>query len=406
MLTKIGYLIPEFPGQTHIFFWRERQILLELGVETDIISTRPPSKGISSHVWSDEARQITTYLAPLSVADVMASLLELLKAGPVGWAKCLNALLKADDVPLAKKVRLAALILVAGKLIKVARTAGWCHVHVHSCADAANMAMFASMLSRVTYSMTLHGPALETYGPNQKQKWKYAKFGLAVSQKLLGDLQLKVGKSLPSDVVMAPMGVNLGTIKREKAYQPWESGICRIFCCGRLNPVKGHKYLIETVELLTAKGWQVQLQIAGEDEQGGSGYHQELNRLIAAKALGSSVELLGAVSEARIRQGLEDAHIFALASLNEGIPVAVMEAMAMEVPVVVTDVGGNAELIDHEIDGILVPPEQPETMAIEIQHVLNDRHLAASLSKACRQKIASQFHHRRSAEEIVNYLRC
>ena len=72
------------------------------------------------------------------------------------------------------------------------------------------------------------------------------------------------------------------------------------------------------------------------------------------------VTLLGAVSETRVRDGVEAAHIFALASLNEGISVAIMEAMAMEMPVVVTDVGGNHELITSGRDAILVPPEEPD----------------------------------------------
>ena len=73
----------------------------------------------------------------------------------------------------------------------------------------------------------------------------------------------------------------------------------------------------------------MRLQIAGEDEQGGSGYRQELEKIIEDKSMSECVELLGAVSEQLIRQGLEAAHIFALASLNEGVPVAVMEAMAI-----------------------------------------------------------------------------
>jgi len=153
---------------------------------------------------------------------------------------------------------------------------------------------------------------------------------------------------------------------------------------------------------LQSRGWTVHLEIAGEDEQGGSGYHQELDRMIAAKGLSDSVTLLGAVSEERILQGLEAAHVFALASLNEGIPVAVMEAMAMAMPVVVPDVGGNAELIDHGVDRILVPPEQPEQMMTEIERILRDRTLADRLSQASRQKIAAHFHHRRSAEMLAH----
>jgi glycosyltransferase involved in cell wall biosynthesis len=252
--------------------------------------------------------------------------------------------------------------------------------------------------------MTLHGPALETYGSNQKQKWQYTAFGLVVSQKLLNYIRDKLAGYLPTKLAMAPMGVNLDNIKRENPYIPWESGECRLFSCGRLNPVKGHNYLIDVVAQLQSRGWRVHLEIAGEDEQGGSGYHQDLDQMITAKGLTDSIVLLGAVSEERIRQGLEAAHVFVLASLNEGIPVAVMEAMAMAMPVVVTDVGGNAELIDHGVDGILVMAEQTEQMVTEIERILRDRTLANQLSQASRQKIADHFHHRRSAEMLAYYL--
>ena len=170
-------------------------------------------------------------------------------------------------------------------------------------------------------------------------------------------------------------------------YTPPQPGeLCKIFACGRLNPVKGHNYLISTIASLLQRGFNVHLQIAGEDEQGGSGYHRELERMIQERSLSAHVELLGAVSEVRIRQGLEDAHIFALASLAEGIPVSVMEAMAMEMPVIVTDVGGNSELIDSGIDGMLVQPENPDQMTDTIAQVIQDPEFACRLSQASRKK--------------------
>jgi colanic acid/amylovoran biosynthesis glycosyltransferase len=185
---------------------------------------------------------------------------------------------------------------------------------------------------------------------------------------------------------------------------PWESGLCRLISCGRLNPVKGHKDLIETVAILRQRGFDVRLQIAGEDEQGGTGYRQELEKVIQDKAMSEYVELLGAVSEAQVRAGLEAANVFALASLNEGIPVAVMEAMAMEMPVVVTDVGGTSELVDDGVDAILVQPENPEEMADAIVKVLQDKELARRLSQESRKKIVAKFHHRISAEALAGCL--
>ncbi len=65
MKGKIGYFIPEFPGQTHIFLWRERQVLAELGIETDLVSTQLPPRAIASHVWAEEAKKIVFIYFPL-----------------------------------------------------------------------------------------------------------------------------------------------------------------------------------------------------------------------------------------------------------------------------------------------------------------------------------------------------
>jgi len=61
---RIGYLVPEFPGQTHAFFWREIRALEGLGIHADLVSTRRPDPGIVCHEWSREAMARTTYLYP------------------------------------------------------------------------------------------------------------------------------------------------------------------------------------------------------------------------------------------------------------------------------------------------------------------------------------------------------
>ncbi len=405
MKAKIGYFIPQFPGQTHIFLWRERQFLAQLGIETDLISTQLPPRAIASHVWTEEAQKNTVYLLPFSGKDFINSFIEILKAGLAAWWRCLAVIAKARDTSLSEKVRLLALIFVAGKLAGLTKTKGWSHIHVHSCANTANIALFNSILTGCTYSMTLHGPTLEVYGSNQEQKWTNAAFAIVISQLLLNDVKNKLANFLPKQLVVAPMGVNIAEMKRSSPYKPWQEGSpCKIFTCGRLNLVKGHKYLIQTVELLQNRGFDVRLQIAGEDEQGGSGYHQELQKIIEDKSMSGCVELLGAVSEQRIRQGLEEAHVFALASLNEGVSVAVMEAMAMEVPAVVTNVGGTSELVDDGMDAILVQSEKPEEMADAIAHLLQNPELAVSLSQESRKKIIAKFTHTRSAETLAQCL--
>jgi glycosyltransferase involved in cell wall biosynthesis len=402
---RIGYLIPQFPGQTHSFFWRERQALKDLGIETCLISTSSPPPGIISHDWSRQAQSETAYLVPLSFKEIWYALLVTIKAGPIAWLRCIQVIVKADDVPIRQKLRLFALLPVVAKLVWLSEVQGWTHVHVHSCASSADIALFASMLSNISYSLTQHGPAFDTYGPNQAQKWRYSSFGIFVSDVLLQDVSKQIGNSLPQNVSVATMGVNLDEFSPSQRYTPWQEYLpCQFFTIGRLNPVKAHEDLIEAVALLVEKGFDAHLKIAGEDEEGGKGYRLQIEQTILEKGMVDRVQLLGAIDEDAMRQHLGATHVFALASLNEGTSVAIMEAMAMELPVVVTAVGGTPKLVTNGENGLLVEPRNPKAMADAIAKVLMDAQLAVNLGKAARQTIASKYHHRRSAEVLAGFL--
>lgn len=142
------------------------------------------------------------------------------------------------------------------------------------------------------------------------------------------------------------------------------------------------------------------LKIAGADDSKGR-YQHELEALIMQLDLQEAVQLLGAVSEEQVRQGLEQAHIFALASLHEPLGVAIMEAMAMELPVVVTGAGGVPELINDGVEGILVPPHDPEEMARALERVARNPAFAASLTAPARAKVITGFQSDRSARALA-----
>jgi hypothetical protein len=148
--AKIGYFIPQLLGQTHIFGWRERQVLAELGIETDLVSTQLPPRAIGSHVWAEEAKKNTVYLCLFAAKDFINSFVEVLKAGSAAWWQCLAVIAKARDTSLCQKVRLLALVFVAGKLAGLTKTKGWSHIHVNYCANAASIALFNSILTGST----------------------------------------------------------------------------------------------------------------------------------------------------------------------------------------------------------------------------------------------------------------
>lgn len=406
MSLEIGFFIPEFPGQTHIFLWRERQALEQLGIHTTLVSTTAPPNAISSHSWAKEAYRSTDYLLPFTLSDAWNALSELLRCGPRRWYEVVKLVARSTDYSPLMRLRLLAMLLPAAKLAHIARLRGWSHVHVHSCGDAANVAMLCSVVSGVSYSLTLHGPDLEDYGPNQRQKWRNCSFATVISRRLYDVAVTQLGLIDAQKVRIAPMGVDLDQIRRTQDYAIWTSGsTCRLFSCGRLNKVKGHDDLLRTVSLLRDRGLIVQLRIAGEDEQGGSGYRREFEEAIDAVNLRDHVSLLGAISEEQVRQELQSAHIFVLASHNEGISVAIMEAMAMEVPVVVTNVGGNAELVQHDCNGLLVPDGRPDNMAEEIVRVLADPDLAHRLRLNARARVEAHFNHHISAAALSTLLR-
>jgi colanic acid/amylovoran biosynthesis glycosyltransferase len=401
MKARIGFLVPEFPGQTHTWIWRERRALEELGIAADLVSTRRPR--LICHDWSAEAMRLTEYLVPLSVRDAAVALRALIQAGPKALGRCLLMPLEIKEAGLKQRLRLAALVLIAGRVAALARERGWSQLHGLSAGDAAHVAAFASYLTGINYSLTLLAP-LDGYGPNQREKWRHASFALVMSRKLLAEVEQQLGDVAPERVLIAPMGVDLDQARRSRPYQPWRPGeACRIYTCGRLHPVKGHKYLFEALSLLVQGGRDVRLQVAGSEE-GVSGYRQGLVDHLERLGLSRSVEFLGAVPESRHREAIENAHVFVLASLDEGISVAAMEAMAMQTPVVVTDVGGMRELVEPEVDALMVPSEDPEALAAAIARVLDEPELALRLSQASRQKVAAEFHHRRGAEALAECL--
>jgi glycosyltransferase involved in cell wall biosynthesis len=400
MNTKLGYLLPEFPGQTHTFFWREIKALEGMGIDVDIISTKHPSLKIMSHTWCSEAQRRTTYLFP-PTKNLINSVLELLRCGWSGWRRCLQAIIKAKDVSLAGKLRLTFLILIGAELSYLAKNRGWKHLHVHSCADAANVAMLASLLSGFPYSITLHGP-LTDYGSNQPQKWCFAKFATVITNKLYQEINRDLAGYLPPKIAIVTMGVDTSVYQRSQPYSPWqEKTPCNIFSCGRLNPVKGHEDLIRAINLLRKQDIDARLTIAGDEERGQNEYRQKLQQIIQELGLNDCVTLLGAVSETVLRHHLELAHVFSLASWEEPLGVAIMEAMSMEVPAVVTKAGGVTELVEHEVSGLLVEPHSPQQLADSITKIIIDRELSINLGKTARQKAIASFDSRRGAEVLV-----
>ncbi len=407
-MKKIAFLIPEFPSQTHAFFIRERAELKKLGVETQLISTRRPigQAGIASHVWAAEAEKETSYLFPLSVKEILLCFLELLLSGPISWFRCLAVVFGRSDMSFAERIKMFAMILSAAFLKKMCRKKRLPHIHVHSCANASSVAMFSRLMGGPTYSLTLHGP-MHDYGSNQAQKWKHAAFCIVITEELVAEVKEKLGHIKLPPLYLAPMGVNTEDFKRRKKYRPAEhDDVIRLVSCGRLNFVKGHDDLIRVVAALKGKGFIAKLNICGAMDAPSeeSNYAGVLTSIAKELGVENQVNLLGSVSEQRVKEVLESAHFFCLASLKEPLGVATMEAMSMEVPVIVTRSPGVSEMVTSEVDGILVEPRSPDQFASAITALVDSPDKAIALSKQGRNTVVSRFNSGISAGKIAEGL--
>lgn len=386
-MRALGYLVPEFPGQTHAFFWREVAALRKLGIEAVLLSTRRPDRSIICHDWSGEAIARTTYLFPPGGAGLLAGAQAVLMK-----TSAVRQCLRQGSGGLARSL---GLIAIGAGLAALARRRGFEHVHVHSCAEAANIAAFSNLLGGPSYSLTLHGD-VDGYGPGQEFKWGGAAFGFVVSRALLPGLRAAVPLLDESKVDVAPMGVQVDRFTRRAPYAPGGGGKLRVISCGRLHQGKGHADLVRALAVLRHQGLDAELRIIGEGPD-----RADIERAIAETGVSAHVRLLGARPEAAVRDELEKAHVFALASHAEAIGVATMEAMCMGLPVVVTGVGGVPELVRDGVDGLLVPARDPPAMAKAIGSVLRDPDRARRMGESGAARVRAQFHSGVSAERLA-----
>ncbi|HKB02009.1 MAG TPA: exopolysaccharide biosynthesis GT4 family glycosyltransferase EpsE [Gemmataceae bacterium] len=396
---QLGYLVPEFPRQTHIFFWRECEQLRRRGVEPVFVSTRRPPPAACPHAFRDAAAAATHYVFPPPASTVLSLL-----ARPAGVLRALQYWFGLGG-SLRDRARYLGLLVCAAHLAAYCRRGGITHVHVHSCGQAALLAAFAERHGGPGYSLTLHN-ALADHGPLQREKWRHARFAVVITNRLLEEVRREIGPDLPP-VYVAPMGVDLDLFRRTAAYRPPGAvGPVRVFACGRLHPGKRHDLIIRAVGLLRKEGIDARLVVAGEDADSGTGqFRRDLENLANELGVLDVVQLSGAMSEAGVRRELEAAHVFVLSSDTEALGIVLVEAMAMGVPVVTTAVGGTTELVRDGENGLAVKAGDPTAIASAVRQIVTDSVLASRFSAAGRATVEAGYGSDRSADTIVRALK-
>jgi glycosyltransferase involved in cell wall biosynthesis len=389
---RIGYIVPQFPGQTHDVFWREIQALEALGHDVFIFSTARPDPGQIPHDWTAQAAKRTRGLARLNPFFAALAVARLLPMGLGLWA-----------VREGGRSMLAALrsLSASQHLMRLARHHKLDHIHVHTCGDAALVARFARALGAPPYSMTMHQPLAQS-GPLQRQKWANAGFVTAITHRLMNEASHSLDGSLPERLLVRPLGVDTDWLEREVPFALPEGRPLQIFSCGHLSEQKGHQDLLSTTRQLLDQGVDVRVEIAGDNGSGNQGYRQELDAQLKKLRLNDHVKLLGAVKSATIKAKLEDAHLFVLVPRGEHQSVAYIEAMSMGVPTVGADCASVRELIEDSVTGYLVEPRNPGMLARTIRALAQDPDALHRLSGAGRTHVLRHYRAEYNAQTLVD----
>ncbi|TVQ17193.1 MAG: colanic acid biosynthesis glycosyltransferase WcaL [Leptolyngbya sp. DLM2.Bin15] len=392
---KIGYLIPEWPGQTHVWAWREICHLRELGLDVTIISTRrPPQITRGKHEFTDAAEAETVYLVPLRWYDVIQELAWAIAHCPGQLLACLRLGL---TLPVYQKPNLRSvlpLLIPSLQLVRILRQHQIEHLHTPMPANSAILCMMAKQLAQVPYSLTLCAP-VSHWGGAMREKILGAAFVTVVASWMLEQVQ-QICPDLPADrLSMTRHGVDPHKWVPVPQVSKQADAPTRLVSIGRLAPCKGFDVLLKAIAMVKQQGLALELHIAGEGNE-----RPALEQLVRDLHLEKEVTLLGSVSEDQCLAEMQAADMFVLASHQEPLGVVYLEAMAVEVATVGTRAGGVVDMIVDGETGLLVPPGDVEALSGAIARLIQNPGLRDRLGKAGRQAVLSHFDSRIGATKL------
>ena len=396
--TGLGYLVSQYPAISHTFILREVRSLRQLGFGLHVASINGPDREPAGLTPEErEEASSTFYVKACGTATALgAHLRGIFTHGPRRYFGALAyALSLADGAP--RSLLWHAFYFTEALLLAVwQRRQGITHLHVHFATAASTVGLILHRLTGIPFSLTVHGPD-EFYDAGHYRLTEKVEASAFVT--CIGAYARSQVMKLSAPVhwgrfEIAPLGID------PEAFVPRpqpEAGVFTLLCVGRLVAAKGQHVLVDAVQHLVAEGRRVLLILVGDGPD-----RPSLEAAVADAGLQVHVEFAGAVDQGRIRDYYRQAHAFVLASFAEGIPVVLMEAMAMEIPCVSTRITGIPELIRDGEDGLLVPAADVEALAAAIARLQDDPDEARRLGGNGRRRVCDSYHLPRNIERLAS----
>lgn len=394
---RVAYLVSEYPAISHTFILREVLGLRARGFVIRVASINSSGRPLSTLAAEERAEAETTfYVKQAGVTGAARAHLLTLLHTPAAYLRGLVFALSLAGTDLGQILFALFYFTEALMLGHWMDRQGLTHVHVHFVNPASTVGLIASHIFPVGFSFTVHGPDefYDVRGQRLRKKIEGASFVLCIGHFARSQL-MKV--SSPRDwpkLDIAPLGVDL-EVFAQQPFRPANPPF-HLLCVGRLVPAKGQHILIAAVGHLVRGGRNVTLRFVGDGPD-----RADLERETDARGLAGHITFEGNVNQDSIRRFYREADAFVLASFAEGIPVVLMEAMAMGIPCVSTMITGIPELIRDGLDGLLVMPSDDQALAQAITRLIDDGDLRRRLSEAGRRRIAEKYDLNKNVDRLA-----
>jgi glycosyltransferase involved in cell wall biosynthesis len=398
---RIGYLMSWYPVVTETFILHEMLELRRLGVDLEIFPLLGAAQDVG-HPGAEALADRVHYHRGLS-PELVAAQLHWLARRPRrylrAWARALrgNA---ASPRFLAKALVVVPFAAMIARRMERRRIR---HVHAHWATHPALAALVVRELTGIGYSFTAHAHDLYLDRAMLPEKIADACFVVTISDFNRGLVQGLLGDAAAAKTIVIPCGVD-PRLFRPRVRRA-SNGLLGIACVAGLRDYKGHRWLVEACALLRARGVAFRCVLVGDGPE-----RRAIEARIAAAGLADAVELLGNQPSDRTREVIEAADVVVLPSvvtksgMMDGIPVALMEAMACGVPVISTRVSGIPELVQDGRTGLLVPPKDARALADALERLHRDPDLARRLAERGREHVLERFNLVRNARALRDRL--
>jgi colanic acid/amylovoran biosynthesis glycosyltransferase len=351
---KIAYFVNHYPKVSHTFIRREILALERQGFEVERIALRGWDEALPDPEDARE-RERTHYVLEGGPARlVLPAISALLRAPLRFWAalRLAVSLSRESDRPLPYHL---VYLAEACHLVRWLARNGTGHVHAHFGTNSVEVVLLARSLGGPPYSFTVHGPDEFLRPLALAEKIQHSAFVVAISSFGRSQLYARCRTEDWPKVKVIHCGL-------EPAFYAGAAEAIttapRLVCVGRLCEAKGQMLLVEAAARVVATGRPLELVLAGDGP-----LRAELEASIRKHSLEKHIRITGWISSSEVRREILAARALVLPSFAEGLPVVIMEAMALRRPVLTTYVAGIPELVRDGENGWLFPAGSVENLA-------------------------------------------